>query len=767
MDDIFDFVESPDIDDLTTSTYALRSKELMDLTRRLRAIGTHADIDIPRIVVIGNQSSGKSSLVEAISGIQVPRDSGTCTRCPMECRISSSDEEWKCQVSLRFEYDGNSRSHNIREVPFGPPISLENKEQVESVLRGAQAALLNPHIPYEDVAGLLPGRLAELKKDRMLKFSRNVVCVDVSGPDLTTLAFLDLPGIIQNDETENVRLVEDLVVSSIAAENCLILVALPMNDDIENQKAVRLAQESDPTGKRTICVLTKPDCMPAGSQKRLFHWQEIIEGRSHPLKHGYYVTRQPDDDARANGITSKAARDAEEAFFRGDPWNKSTQRQRFGTRNLTRTLSRLLTDMTNDSLPTLRENVEKSLDECRKELVSIPRPIEDPATEVMQMVTAFSNRFNEWVDGSPGCESMVQTNRHTYKTFALAIKQTVPQFYPFRNEKDAQGRAFDPNATDEHDDYDNIKANTMSVQKSKTRYLLDMKEHITRCISWELPGNPPYRAKTLLVVEITSCWDSPAEQCLERVSTTVRSTLSEIINKSFDRFQILREQVRGLVFEDLRVRQSQGLAHLKKVLRVESKPIFTQNHRYYQTAREKWLVRYKEAKSAPLVRGEEISEGEYMSDDQQAYLYTGNSYYKQGQLPAKVPETPMEAALRHLSLAGYRLSESNLRAKLMATDEFEEELIVMADVRAYFQVAYRRISDSVPLAIEHQFIREVADGMSNNLLKNLRLSGPDAKAHCARLLDEDQGTVRKRIVLEAKLQRLEQAQMELLHFTAM
>ncbi|KDQ21795.1 hypothetical protein BOTBODRAFT_26210 [Botryobasidium botryosum FD-172 SS1] len=767
MDDIFDFAESPD--DLTTSTYALRSKELMDLTRRLRAIGTHADIDIPRIVVIGNQSSGKSSLVEAISGIQVPRDSGTCTRCPMECRISSSNEEWKCQISLRFEYDGNSRSSIVREVPFGPPISLENKEQVESVLRGAQTALLNPHLPYETIVGLSSGQLAELRKDRTLKFSRNVVCVDVSGPDLTTLAFLDLPGIIQNEETENVRLVEDLVVSSIAAENCLILVALPMNDDIENQKAVRLAQESDPTGKRTICVLTKPDCVPAGSQKRLLQWQEIIEGRSHPLKHGYYVTRQPDDDARTNGITSKAARDAEEAFFRDAPWNKSTHRQRFGTRNLTRMLSRLLTEMTNDSLPTLRENVEKELDECRKELVSIPRPIEDPATEVMQMVTAFSNRFNEWVDGSPGCELMVQANRHTYKTFALAIKQTVPQFYPFKNEKDAQGRAYDPDATDEHDDYDNIKANTMSVQKTKTRYLMDMKEHIVGCISWELPGNPPYRAKTLLVSEITSNWDSPAEQCLERVGTTVRSTLSQIINTSFDRFHVLKEQVRSLVFEDLRLRQSQGLAHLKKVLRVESRPIYTQNHRYYQTAREKWLIRYKEAKSTPPVfRVVEPLEKDYMSDDELAYPNAGAPHWhKQPVVEESASETPMEVALRHLSIAGYRLSESNLRAKLIPTDEFEEELIVMADVRAYFQVAYRRISDSVPLAIEHQFVREVADGMSSNLLRNLRLSGPDSKAHCAKLLDEDQTTVRRRRELEAKLQRLEQAQIELLHFTAM
>ena len=38
------------------------------------------DIDLPQIAVIGNQSAGKSSLIEAISGITLPREAGTCTR---------------------------------------------------------------------------------------------------------------------------------------------------------------------------------------------------------------------------------------------------------------------------------------------------------------------------------------------------------------------------------------------------------------------------------------------------------------------------------------------------------------------------------------------------------------------------------------------------------------------------------------------------------------------------------------------------------------
>jgi len=88
----------------------------------------HLDLDIPVIVVLGSQSAGKSSLIEAISGITLPRASGTCTRyltcllpsltcisrtlshtrrCPTECQLSHSTEPWRCVVSLRMVTDEN------------------------------------------------------------------------------------------------------------------------------------------------------------------------------------------------------------------------------------------------------------------------------------------------------------------------------------------------------------------------------------------------------------------------------------------------------------------------------------------------------------------------------------------------------------------------------------------------------------------------------------------------------------------------------------
>lgn len=95
--------------------------------------------------------------------------------------------------------------------------------------------------------------------------------------------------------------------------------------------------------KIIIGVLTKPDMLSAGSTKALDLWLNVIEGRRHPLTHGYYCTRQPDDQDRSEKISATAAREAEKRFFSNTtPWSKSSRKERFGTENLISSLSHLL-----------------------------------------------------------------------------------------------------------------------------------------------------------------------------------------------------------------------------------------------------------------------------------------------------------------------------------------------------------------------------------------------------------------------------------------
>ncbi|KAI0041019.1 P-loop containing nucleoside triphosphate hydrolase protein [Auriscalpium vulgare] len=440
---------------LSQTEYAATTKALLQLVQRLTSIGAHAVLDVPRVVVIGNQSAGKSSVVEAISGITVPRDSGTCTRCPMECRMAYRKGTWSCQVSIRWEFDGTDRPlEEISEVQFGNEI--HDKNLVELALRRAQFAVLHPDVEVDKVLSMSHKSLRKgIAGSVALPFSRNVVCVDLEGPDMTDLSFIDLPGLIQNEDDHLVKLVESLVVSHIQG-NALILVTVPMTDDLENQRAMTLARQVDSKGKRTIGVLTKPDVISKGSRSRDL-WMDVIEGRKHRLTHGYFCTRQPDDDERDKGITAEEARKFEETYFATNtPWSLSSK-ERFGIRNLSKTVSPLLAKIIKDTLPVLSKKTAQHLKLCSAELQALPEPIDDEPTEHMRnLITELFEQFNDHVRGNEGHTAMIQGSRTIFEKFKRRVRSTAPDYIPFLKKEYDQALRNDATRTNESGDVDMV-----------------------------------------------------------------------------------------------------------------------------------------------------------------------------------------------------------------------------------------------------------------------------------------------------------------------
>lgn len=110
-------------------------------------------------------------------------------------------------------------------------------------------------------------------------------------------------------------------------------------------EAVRLAKEpgADPSGNRTIGVLTKPDLLIPGQTNARRTWKEVLEGKLYQTKHGYYCVRLPNDEQRAGGITKSGMDDVADEFFNNtDPWNEISDRSRFGIPNLVKYTSALL-----------------------------------------------------------------------------------------------------------------------------------------------------------------------------------------------------------------------------------------------------------------------------------------------------------------------------------------------------------------------------------------------------------------------------------------
>ncbi|KAJ7143314.1 P-loop containing nucleoside triphosphate hydrolase protein [Mycena crocata] len=802
---------NPDPPQLSESQYAVHRKELLTLMSQLRSVGAQGELDLPRITVIGNQSAGKSSVVEAISGIKVPRDAGTCTRCPMECRLSSSTNAWSCRIYIRLEFDDSGRPRqDIQEYPFINMIT--DKNEVEVALRRAQTAVLNPSVSFDEILDMSPQELKNgIAGTTPLLFSRNVICVDLEGPDLTDLMFLDLPGIIQNAEAEVVQLVEEMVVSHIRG-NCLILVALPMTDDIENQKALRLARQEDPEGRRTIGVLTKPDMLSAGSKVRDL-WLDVIEGRKHPLHRGYYCTRQPDDEERSNNITAAQARRLEAKFFaETSPWSTTALKDRFGTENLVSTLSTLLVQIINDRLPVIREMANERMDACRNELASLPEKIVgEPATHMLNLITAFCTEIRQYVEGQSDMSSLIHDRNAAFAAFKIAINKTQPHFIA-RVPGQAGSHSYPINIDNEPP----VSAPIL-IANQKPVYLTDVRTHITTSITRELPGNIPFSSKKSLITAFQQTWVKAAAACFDLVKQSMLALLMRCVDEKFGRYELLQSRLKHCITELAGKYYELCVTFLMAMLEVEQMP-FTMNDHYLQASTEKWLSRYKDQRAGKASTGPEepgskrrklaatqdstppvksadafkfgssatppasvfdLTKGPYPGapPDHTRSAHAGLSAFKpKSEGPVAGPSSAgsvdavmsdpdkVNSVLAQLADLGYPGVTADDFGKLRQVDEYETEITVMSEVRGYFQCAYKRVIDNIPSLIDAKFLRAIAQTLQQDLISEFGLGSENANAVCAAFLAEDPRLVAKREDLIAKRRRLEAVQIQLHNF---
>jgi len=212
---------------------------------------------LPRICVLGSQSAGKSSLIEAISGVPLPRASGTCTRCPTECILIHKEGPWSCKVNLRFKYDGDNRElvdHHHYE--FGPVIT--RPAEVKERLRRAQVAILNPNLSDPDFPDrFLNGDLPD-PATRAISFSHNFISMTIEGPDVVDLSFVDLPGIIASVSSgspqSDIEDVKSLAHRYISNRSGIALLTITCETDFENQGAWQIGKAHDPSAERTIGI---------------------------------------------------------------------------------------------------------------------------------------------------------------------------------------------------------------------------------------------------------------------------------------------------------------------------------------------------------------------------------------------------------------------------------------------------------------------------------------------------------------------------------
>ncbi|EEH39370.1 interferon-induced GTP-binding protein Mx [Paracoccidioides lutzii Pb01] len=356
-------------------------RDLLDIIDKLRSQGINRYVDLPQIVVCGDQSSGKSSVLEAISGLSFPTKDNLCTGFATELILRRSPSS-AINISI---VPGEDRSEAEKEVlhAFSSSVSI-NESGLEKVVEDAKVAM-----------GLsVPG------SSRV--FSNDILRVELSGPCQPHLTMVDLPSLFEagnrDQSEEDAGMVKSLVLAYMKNPRSIILAVVSAKSDFALQSVTKYARNLDPQGMRTIGLITKPDTLDAGSDSEQ-GYLDMAQNKDVKFRLGWHVLRNRDFSTR--DVTT-AERDQIEIEFFSTGVGTSLNPAHVGVSALRPRLSHILRDQILDQLPSVLADVESGIDDCKVRLQKLGAPRADLQQQrqyLLHLSHAFHTNIKSAING--------------------------------------------------------------------------------------------------------------------------------------------------------------------------------------------------------------------------------------------------------------------------------------------------------------------------------------------------------------------------------
>ncbi|KAH8678563.1 P-loop containing nucleoside triphosphate hydrolase protein [Tricladium varicosporioides] len=531
--------------------------ELLDLVDSLRAEGLSEFTALPQLIVCGDQSSGKSSLLEAISGVPFPRKDNLCTRFATEVILRRASVS-EIRVSL---VPGKSRP-------------LADQDRL-CLFRHEVTSL-------EDFATLF-----EQAKDAMgllsvggNAFTEDILRVEISGSKQPQLTIVDLPGLIHSHnkhQTErDVELVTRLVAKYMANPRSIILAVVSAKNDFPNQIVLKRAREVDPQGLRTLGVITKPDQLVSGSgDEKIF--LSLARNEQVEFHLGWHVVRNLDSSDQDQD------RDIVETQFLAESNFRSLSAAHLGIAHLRQRLSVVLFDQIRAELPRLIEDIEAGILSCRHGLEKL-----GPAR------VTLDDQKNFLVDLSDDFQSLCA---------AAAKGDYEHKFFADQSQFDRRlaamianrGMDFEEQIRTEGAQWKIVEGRSKrKSHRTRAEAVEDVLELLKKSRGRELPGLP----NPLLVGEVfrqySQPWENLARQYIEDVWNTTKSFIEQALQYLADTTvsdALLRHLLDPIMDERLKL----AYAKLNELMAVHKEHPETRNHyftdRFNALQRKQYLAK--------------------------------------------------------------------------------------------------------------------------------------------------------------------------------
>ncbi|KAI0573438.1 Interferon-induced GTP-binding protein mx2 [Pyrenophora tritici-repentis] len=311
----------------TPDQHGLAEPLMLEKIDSLFACGVGELVSLPQIVVVGDQSSGKSSVLEGLIKKLLLRDSGLCTRFATQIIFCRAARE---QVVVSIIPDQHaSTEHSNRVKGWGRTISSLDSDIFKEIMQEA----------HEEMG------LSSNNNDGIPKptFSNDVLLLEISGPEQEHLSVIDVPGIFKST-TEGVTTKADIQL-------------------VRNMEILELAAEADVHGDRTLGVLTKPDLVDRGAEPGMV---DLVEGRARQMKLGWHIIRNPGQKDLQDMSMDRG--DLEAAFFRSSAPCSSIEKGKIGIDSLRLRVKEVLSSLVKKECPKVQAEIKGRLASCRRQL---------------------------------------------------------------------------------------------------------------------------------------------------------------------------------------------------------------------------------------------------------------------------------------------------------------------------------------------------------------------------------------------------------------
>ncbi|KAL4860694.1 P-loop containing nucleoside triphosphate hydrolase protein [Aspergillus spectabilis] len=406
---------------VTTEDKALRQlqteqSKLLDKIDELRAIGVGGLVELPQLIVCGNQSSGKSSVLEAISRVRFPAKSNVCTRFATEVVLRRSQKR-KIKISIE---PGPSRTDPEKQT------RLRNFTHEEFSDGNDLPALIEKATEHMEITDTVNSG-----------FSDDTLKVEISGPDKPELTLVDLPGLYYSTSLEQgkhgIGIVRGLTKKYMMNSRSIILAVISAKTDYHLQEVVNMAENFDKKRERTLGIITQPDILEANSEEEESYLKFMRNEKTH-LKLGWHALRNRSFETR--DIADDARDEQEKAFFNQGNWT-SVPRECVGVDSLRRRLSSILLKHIQQNLPELIADMKKKIADREERLSKLGGPrstLQQQRGYLLNISSAFERITGQALNGVYADEFFGGLGKKNSNDDNRLLRATIRQLNEFFSE---------------------------------------------------------------------------------------------------------------------------------------------------------------------------------------------------------------------------------------------------------------------------------------------------------------------------------------------